>query len=174
MSARLTAFVPWIALAASVVFLMAALNIGSAAASELEFADRAEELRFRQLASELRCLVCQNQSLEDSHASLANDLKREVLTQMRSGASDERIVEYLVGRYGDFVRYRPPMNPGTWLLWLGPALLLAVGGFVAWKVVRRHGGPLPEPRSTAGATPSIAPVTPHPPPKSRGRRSNTR
>lgn len=105
------------------------------------------------LAEQLRCLVCQNQSLEDSHASLANDLKKEVLVQMRTGASDERIIEYLVQRYGDFVRYRPSVKLGTWLLWLGPALLLIGGGAVAWKVVRRHGGPLAE----TGSAPTPAP-----------------
>ena len=129
-------------LAAPLVLLIGAAS-GDVSAEELQFKDRAEEARFRRLASELRCLVCQNQSLEDSHAPLALDLKKEVQAQIRSGADDDQIIEYLVRRYGDFVRYRPPLRPGTWLLWGGPPLLLLVGGAAAWRVVRRHGGRVP-------------------------------
>lgn len=119
-------------------------SVRTAGAEELQFKDRAEEQRFRRLATELRCLVCQNQSLEDSHAPLAMDLKKEVQAQIRSGKDDDQIVAYLVDRYGDFVRYRPPLRAGTWLLWAGPPLLLLAAGIAAWRVVRRHGVPASE------------------------------
>lgn len=90
------------------------------------------EARLNKLAEELRCLVCQNESLAGSRADLAQDLRREVRTKMREGMSDAQIKTYLVDRYGDFVLYRPPVKSTTWLLWFGPFLLLAggVGGLV--------------------------------------------
>ncbi|MBV8465878.1 MAG: cytochrome c-type biogenesis protein CcmH, partial [Burkholderiales bacterium] len=83
-----------------------------------------ESIRYRSLTEELRCLVCQNQTLADSQAPLAIDLKREVLVQMQAGRSDAEIVDYLVARYGDFVRYRPPVQANTLLLWFGPLAML--------------------------------------------------
>lgn len=96
--------------------------------------------RFMALTSELRCLVCQNESLADSNAPLALDLKREIRARMAAGDSNAQILDFLVQRYGDFVTYRPPVNARTGLLWLGPALLLGVGGWVVWRQTRR-GGP---------------------------------
>jgi cytochrome c-type biogenesis protein CcmH len=104
------------------------------------FADTAEETRFHALVSELRCVMCQNQSLADSNAQIARDLRREVLVLMRQGKSDREIQDYLVARYGEFVLYKPRIEATTWLLWFGPALLLLVGGFVVARVVRRHHG----------------------------------
>jgi len=104
----------------------------------LRFRDDAEEARFRALVSELRCVMCQNQSLADSNAQIAHDLRREVLALMREGRSDAEIERFLVARYGEFVLYRPRVESKTWLLWFGPVLLLAVGGFVVARVVRRH------------------------------------
>jgi len=92
------------------------------------------ERRMMALAEELRCLVCQNQTLADSQADLAADLRQEIRELMQKGQSDEQIKRYLVARYGDFVLYRPPLNPTTWLLWFGPALLL-VGGLTALYAV---------------------------------------
>ena len=86
-----------------------------------------ESARYRSLTEELRCLVCQNQTLADSQAPLAVDLKREILAQMQAGRSDAEIVDYLVARYGDFVRYRPPVQANTLPLWLGPLVMLAGG-----------------------------------------------
>jgi cytochrome c-type biogenesis protein CcmH len=106
----------------------------------LRFADAAEEARFHALASQLRCVMCQNQSLADSNAQIARDLRREVLVLMREGRSDAQIKQFLVARYGEFVLYRPRMETATWLLWFGPALLLLAGGVVVAVVVRRHGG----------------------------------
>ncbi len=82
------------------------------------------EARYRDLAQELRCLVCQNQSLADSNAGLAGDLKREIRERLRSGASDKEIIRYLTDRYGDFVLYRPPLKVKTLVLWFGPLLLV--------------------------------------------------
>ena len=110
-----------------------------------EFRDRAEEQRFHDLTSELRCVMCQNQSLADSNAQIAHDLRREVLVLMREGRSDQEIEQFLVARYGEFVLYRPRVEAATWLLWFGPALLLLVGGFVVARVVRRNSGRDPVP-----------------------------
>ncbi|MDO9237283.1 MAG: cytochrome c-type biogenesis protein CcmH [Aquabacterium sp.] len=82
------------------------------------------------ITSELRCVVCQNQSIADSQASLAVELKQEVRQQLQHGASDDQVRDFMVQRYGDFVLYRTPVNRATWLLWAGPALLLLLGAFV--------------------------------------------
>ena len=113
----------------------------------LAFEDRAEERRFHALVSELRCVMCQNQSLADSDAQIAHDLRREVLGLMREGQSDAEIEQFLVARYGEFVLYRPRVESKTWLLWFGPLLLLLAGGYVVLRVVRLHAGrgPLPAP-----------------------------
>lgn len=89
--------------------------------------DPALEKRVNALAEVLRCLVCQNQTLADSHAELAVDLKNQIREKMRQGVSEREVVDYLVSRYGDFVLYRPPVKPITWLLWFGPLLLLLFG-----------------------------------------------
>jgi cytochrome c-type biogenesis protein CcmH len=91
------------------------------------FKDANEQQRYERLVEELRCLVCQNQSLADSDADLARDLRDEVYQIIQSGKSDEEAVQFLVDRYGDFVLYRPPVKPITWLLWVGPFLALAGG-----------------------------------------------
>jgi cytochrome c-type biogenesis protein CcmH len=98
------------------------------------------EQRLNALATDLRCLVCQNESLAESRAPLALDLRREVRDQMRQGKDDQQVVAYLTERYGDFVLYRPPFKPETWLLWLGPPAFLLVGGAI-WLLAlrRRHG-----------------------------------
>ena len=102
----------------------------------LRFQSPAEETRFRTLVSELRCVMCQNQSLADSNAQIAHDLRREVLDLMREGRSDAEIKDFLVARYGEFVLYRPRVEASTWLLWLGPAVLLLAGGIVVARIVR--------------------------------------
>jgi cytochrome c-type biogenesis protein CcmH len=99
--------------------------------------DPAIEARLINLAEDLRCLVCQNESLAGSHAELAEDLRREIREQMKAGKNDGEVVDYLTERYGDFVLYRPPFKPVTWLLWLGPVLFLGMGG-VAWYMTLRH------------------------------------
>ena len=96
------------------------------------------EARLKKLESELRCLVCQNQTLADSNADLAGDLRREVREQALAGKNDAEIRDYLVARYGDFVLYDPPLKRTTWLLWFGPFTLLAGGGLVWWQVLKRR------------------------------------
>ncbi|WP_309767412.1 MULTISPECIES: cytochrome c-type biogenesis protein [unclassified Caballeronia] len=93
--------------------------------------------RLRQLAESFRCVVCQNQSLADSAAPLAADLRERIREQARSGASDEEIRDYMVRRYGDFVLYRPPMKPATWALWFGPLLALLAGAIALALSIRR-------------------------------------
>ncbi|MEO8411239.1 MAG: cytochrome c-type biogenesis protein [Propionivibrio sp.] len=99
--------------------------------------DEAIEQRLVDISSELRCLVCQNESLAGSHAELAVDLRREIRTMIGDGKSDADIMDFMVSRYGDFVRYRPPLKATTLLLWFGPALFL-IGGFVALLVYLRR------------------------------------
>ena len=105
----------------------------------LQFTDTAEERRFHDLVAELRCVMCQNQSLADSDAQIAHDLRREVLELMQSGRSDDEIKDFLVARYGEFVLYRPELKSNTWLLWFGPALVLLAGGIAVALAVRRRG-----------------------------------
>jgi cytochrome c-type biogenesis protein CcmH len=97
--------------------------------------DAALEARVQALAAELRCLVCQNQSLADSHADLAVDLKNQVREQLRAGRSEAQVMAYMTDRYGDFVLYRPPLKAVTLLLWLGPALLLVGGSWALWRAL---------------------------------------
>lgn len=107
------------------LFLLLALG-GAAYGEEAKplAEDPAVEKRLIDISSEMRCLVCQNESLAASQADLAKDLRQEIREQIQKGLSDKQISDYLVTRYGDFVRYRPPMKPTTWALWFGPFLLL--------------------------------------------------
>ena len=99
-------------------------------------ADPVLEKRVIAVSEELRCLVCQNQTLADSNAPLAVDLRNQVREKMQAGMSDHDIVEYMVARYGDFVRYRPPLKATTWFLWFGPLLLLVTGIFFLVRRLR--------------------------------------
>lgn len=106
--------------------------------------DEVTEKRLVTIASELRCLVCQNESLSGSNAELANDLRREIRTLIRDGKSDNEIMDFMVSRYGDFVRYRPPLKGSTLVLWFGPALLF-VGALSALLLyLRRRNRALPD------------------------------
>ncbi len=105
----------------------------------LQFQNSAEERRFHALAAELRCVMCQNQSLADSNAMIAHDLRAEVLELMREGKTDAQIKTFLAQRYGEFVLYKPRVESKTWLLWFGPAALLLIGGFVVYRAVRGRG-----------------------------------
>jgi cytochrome c-type biogenesis protein CcmH len=102
----------------------------------IEFKDNTEEARFQALAKELRCLVCQNESLADSSAGLAQDLRADVITQIRGGKSDVEIKDYMTARYGDFILYSPPIKPRTWLLWFGPFVLLVIGAIFVLAIIR--------------------------------------
>ena len=103
-----------------------------------KFDTKAEEQHFRDLIEGLRCLVCQNQSLADSDAELAHDLRAEVYEMIQAGKSDDEIVEFLVERYGDFVLYNPPIKPANYLIWFGPFVLLLIAGFLLLRAVRRQ------------------------------------
>lgn len=98
--------------------------------------DPVVEQRLIAISEELRCLVCQNESLAGSRADLALDLRREIRTLIKANKTDQEIMDFMVSRYGDFVRYRPPVNPTTWLLWFGPFLLLVGAVVVLVRMVR--------------------------------------
>lgn len=119
---------------------------GAAAAEEAKPLgdDPKAEARLKSLAVELRCLVCQNQTLADSSAPLAEDLRREVREMIAKNLSDQEIIDFLVARYGDFVLYRPPWRITTTLLWLGPFLLLMIGGTTLVIALKRRQRSLPE------------------------------
>lgn len=114
------------------------------------------EKRMIGLAENLRCLVCQNESLASSHAELAEDLRREVREQMSKGMSDQEIIDYLVARYGDFVLYDPPMRRYTLLLWFGPFVLLLVGIGVLVYQLRKRRAIIPEVQLSAEAQQRVA------------------
>jgi cytochrome c-type biogenesis protein CcmH len=118
------------------LFLLQINTIWAAEALPLE-TNAAVEVQVQRLSEELRCLVCQNQTLADSHAELAQDLKQEIREMAAKGMSDQAIIDYLVVRYGDFVRYRPAFNMRTALLWVGPFVLL-LGGIAALFVMLRR------------------------------------
>lgn len=96
------------------------------------------DARLRELSTELRCLVCQNSTLADSDAPLAQDLRREIRKLMEAGKTDEEIVAYLVARYGDFVTFRPPVNASTALLWFGPFIMLIIGAITLVIVLKKR------------------------------------
>jgi len=110
----------------------------TATLESFKFADDAAEQHFKDLIAELRCLVCQNQSLADSDAELAHDLRAEVYEMVQAGKSDKEITDYLVARYGDFVLYNPPVKPSTYLLWFGPFALMLLAGVLLLRSVRRQ------------------------------------
>lgn len=114
-----------------------------AAIEPLTFKDSDHESQYRRLLAEVRCLVCQNQSLAESNAGLAGDLREIIYEQVQSNASDEKIVDFLVSRYGDFVLYRPPVRKSTYLLWYGPLGLIIVGGAVVLMMIRKRGKIVP-------------------------------
>lgn len=119
------------------MLLLPLLSIAQAI-QPLPFRDHAEELRFQHLSAELRCPMCQNETLADSNAPIAHDLRRQIFEMMQAGRSDAEIKAYLVDRYSDFVLYKPPVEPKTWLLWFGPLIVLALGGLVVAIQVRRR------------------------------------
>jgi len=122
----------------AVVAILLAVLAGVACANEAAptLTDPVVAKREVELASQLRCLVCQNQSIAESNAGLAADLRNQLREQIAAGKTDAEIVDYMTARYGDFVMYKPPFRATTVLLWLGPALLLVIGVFVATRMVR--------------------------------------
>jgi cytochrome c-type biogenesis protein CcmH len=137
-------------IAAAALLAFAGLAFGQA--SEIIKPDAATEDRLKVLAEELRCLVCQNQTIADSQAPLALDLRNQIRTQIAQGRSDTQIRDYMVERYGDFVLYKPPLKATTLLLWVGPFALLAFGAGCWLFIARRRrkeaavAAPLPDAR----------------------------
>ena len=109
-----------------------------AAFEQFEFESPDQRVRYSELTKKLRCLVCQNQSLSDSDATLAGDLRVIVHEMIISGSSDDEIIGFMIERYGDFVLYEPPVRGTTYALWASPFLLLLVGALVVWRLVRNN------------------------------------
>jgi cytochrome c-type biogenesis protein CcmH len=125
----------------NIIFSALLLAVSVAASAEqvqLSASDQALEKRVTALSEELRCLVCQNQNIADSHAELAIDLKNQVREKLREGMSEPQVLDYMVQRYGDFVLYRPPVRVATWLLWFGPFLLLSGGVVMLLLMLKRR------------------------------------
>lgn len=125
-------------LIATLALGLALTGVARAAIDTYEFKNEAERERFRVLTEELRCPKCQNQNIADSNAPIATDLRREIFRMLEEGKGDDEIVDFLVARYGDFVRYKPPVNGRTLLLWYGPAGLLVGGLLVLGVIVLRR------------------------------------
>ena len=109
------------------VQLFVSASVMAAPIETYKFDSPETEKVFHKLSEELRCLVCQNQNIAESNADLAKDLRLEIYTMLQEGKSEDEIVEFMVQRYGDYVLYRPPFKPMTWLLWFGPILIFALG-----------------------------------------------
>lgn len=130
--------------------LVSCMTFGLATSAAQSAADDpAMEARLRNLSQELRCLVCQNETLADSRADLADDLRREIREQMKAGKSDQEIIGFLTQRYGDFVLYRPRVKPVTYLLWFGPFVLLVCGMLVLYRYVKQRRDSISEKPLTA-------------------------
>jgi cytochrome c-type biogenesis protein CcmH len=122
-----------------VIALLAFAGVIYAQAIEpMPFASHAQELRFQHLTHQLRCPMCQNETLADSNAPIARDLRNQIFQMMQQGKSDDEIKQYLVARYSDFVLYDPPLKSGTWLLWFGPLLILLGGAGVVVATIRKR------------------------------------
>lgn len=121
-----------------ILLMLVATPAYAVGVDETTLQDPAQEERARDLMKELRCLVCQNQSIEDSNADMAQDLRILVRERIAMGESDEQVQAFLVERYGDWILMQPPFNPRTALLWLGPVLLLLIGGFAVSRYLRRQ------------------------------------
>ena len=124
----------------TILAFVVACSMGAAWANEAApaSADPALEARMMAISSELRCLVCQNQTIADSHAELAVDLRTQVREMLQKGMTEQQIAEYMTDRYGDFVLYRPPFKSTTMLLWIGPGVMLVLGLLMLVLVLRRR------------------------------------
>ena len=145
----------WRTIRALATALLALTLYGAVFAAEpLQFSSPEEQERFERLTAELRCLVCQNQSLADSDAPLAHDLRNEVYLMMQAGNTDKEIYQFMVDRYGDFVLYRPPVQSNTLLLWIAPGLLLIGGAVFLGATVKRRNMQLDDESDERGGNPA--------------------
>ena len=119
----------------AIVLLVFQTSLWAAPMDAFEFDSEEQEKTFRKLSDELRCLVCQNQSISGSNADLAKDLRAEVHSMLQAGKTEEQIKEFMVNRYGDYVLYEPPFKPITWLLWIGPIVIFLIGLFYARRFI---------------------------------------
>lgn len=117
------------------LFALLSTRLALAVDSAPAFPDPALQARYEALTHQLRCLVCQNETIADSGATLAADLRRELREQLAAGKSDTEVLKFMTDRYGAFVLYKPPFEQRTWLLWLGPALFLLIGAVVAVRII---------------------------------------
>ena len=120
------------------LFLTLSISLSVLAQEPLVFDSPEQQARFNQLAHELRCTVCQNQTLADSDAQLAHDLRDEVYKMLKTGKSNDEIKQFMVQRYGDFVLYRPPVQKNTYLLWIGPLVLLLGGALILRSSIKKR------------------------------------
>ena len=120
------------------IYLLAPMAMAQVQEEEVPSDDPAIEARVANLSKELRCLQCQNQTLADSPAGLASDLRREIRAQMKAGKSDREVIAFLTQRYGDFILYRPRVTFATYLLWFGPFVLLLAGLYVLFRYIRQR------------------------------------
>jgi cytochrome c-type biogenesis protein CcmH len=132
------------------IALFVATTVFAQAIEPLPFKNHAEEIRYQQLTAKLRCPMCQNETLADSNAPIARDLRHQIFDMMQAGKTDEEIKTFLVDRYSNFVLYDPPLERDTLLLWFGPAVILVIGAIVVVIQVRRRA------RAAAGATPGAS------------------
>ena len=127
-------------LLAAAALTLGIATLAHAAIDAYEFRDDAERARYAELTKELRCPKCQNQDIADSNAPIAADLRKEIFRMLGEGRSNQQIIDFMVDRYGDFVRYKPALSAKTWLLWFGPAGLLVGGLLVIGVIVMRRRG----------------------------------
>ena len=118
------------------VILSFTMSVVAAPIETFKFDSPETEKVFHKLSEELRCLVCQNQNIAESNAELAKDLRLEIYTMLQKGQTEDEIVDFMVERYGDYVLYRPPFKPMTWLLWFGPLMIFALGIFFAMRFMK--------------------------------------
>ena len=137
------------------IIVLAGILPVRAADTPLSFNTPEQLQRYEYLTKELRCLVCQNQNLAESHADLAQDLREEVQQMILAGKSNDEIIDYLVARYGDFVLYNPPVKESTWLLWFAPFVLLLAGIFIVYRFARKR-SQMPEPELSADQQTQLA------------------
>ncbi len=120
------------------LILLAFMRTAAAVDPDEMLKDPAQEKRAEEIGRQLRCPVCQGESIEESNADFTHDLRRVVRERVAAGDTDQQVLDYMHSRYGDFILLKPPFEPSTWALWLAPPLLLLLGGGLAWVVMRRR------------------------------------